>query len=141
MTPFAVRFQFFSHLSFIPSLLFLASSFFAPQSIPCTSLLQSNNSVTFAELWHLLPAQRQLQLATERGGNFICQAGWWERPLEPEKMNDASLCALLHEQPLTERAFIFFRGIATKHTSGTFLSAQVKRQSSSKSLSGVERRV
>lgn len=50
MTPFVVRIQFFSHLSFIPRLLFLSSSFFSPQSIPCTSLLQSNNSVTLSEL-------------------------------------------------------------------------------------------
>lgn len=53
-----------------------------------------------------------------------------------------ALCACcLAAQQLTEQGFIFCRGTATKHTSGTFLSVQVKPRSSSKSVSGVERRV
>lgn len=46
----------------------------------------------------------------------MCQAGWWGRPLEPEKMNDASPRALLPEQSRSQSERSFSPGALLQST-------------------------
>lgn len=131
-----LRFWFFSHLSFILSWLFISSSFFSSHftfTEATASPLQNSSDFSphrsgSRQLYHQV--RWKFSNVKQAGGRGPWSIIRWTRPLCVHR---------LASQQLTEEAFVSSRGTATEHTSGTFLSVQVKPQSSGKSVSGVER--